>query len=592
LIAAAGLAIALALPAINARASGSEVFCVNDSGCSGTTEASLTAALSAADAAEPGSETIDLGPGNYSAASGFADTTSGSNAISIVGSGEGSTTVTATNTGARVLNFYPDEDASISDLTVALPSGASVGANYPAGVTNVAFVGTGSSGATALWTGGTSTFTNVTISMPLGTSSVGLYRPNGTVAASGLTITADTGIWGNGSNDSYKDVRIFSDATGIDLGQFNGTLASTSTITESEIVMTGAGTALDWDEDGASSVTGTLDASFLTIVGDGTAGSIGVASTAAGSGAGALDLSNSIVQGFSSSLDCNTTDSGAALSVDYSDFDPASETGSCASSITAGAGNINANPLLDTLGDGDRTLSYNSPAIDAGDPTITGPLTDLLGNPRPVDGGSGTVRVDMGAFEYQHPAPIAVASASPNPAEVGTPITFSPYGTSDAAPNDTFSFMWTFDDGESARQGKAQHAFTTAGMHSATLTVTDSAGLTSTAQTQVLVIAPPTLTALSFAPAKFRTRPAAHGHSKTHPLGSTIRYTLSQPASVAIMIARAETGAKSGASCVTRKAKDKRPKCTRYVTLGTVGPAAGMQGPTRRISPVASTAQH
>jgi CSLREA domain-containing protein len=68
-------------------------------------------------------------------------------------------------------------------------------------------------------------------------------------------------------------------------------------------------------------------------------------------------------------------------------------------------------PLLDVLADnGGPTWTHEpggySPAIDAGNPAgCADPLGVLLesdqrGYPRPVDGGSGTVRCDMGAFEY------------------------------------------------------------------------------------------------------------------------------------------------------------------------------------------------
>jgi len=53
--------------------------------------------------------------------------------------------------------------------------------------------------------------------------------------------------------------------------------------------------------------------------------------------------------------------------------------------------------------DDDLHLQDTSPCIDKGNNSYVpaGVTTDLDGNPRIVDGGSGTATVDMGAYEYQ-----------------------------------------------------------------------------------------------------------------------------------------------------------------------------------------------
>jgi hypothetical protein len=67
--------------------------------------------------------------------------------------------------------------------------------------------------------------------------------------------------------------------------------------------------------------------------------------------------------------------------------------------FTGWFGNIAADPMF--VSPTDRHLQPGSPAIDAGDPSVTSPpATDLAGSPRITDGnGDGLAVVDMGAYE-------------------------------------------------------------------------------------------------------------------------------------------------------------------------------------------------
>ena len=67
-------------------------------------------------------------------------------------------------------------------------------------------------------------------------------------------------------------------------------------------------------------------------------------------------------------------------------------------------GNFSLDPAYIDHENGDYSLNWNSPCIEAGKPDTTGlnlPETDLNGNPRIVN-----ERVDMGAYEYQFPVDI------------------------------------------------------------------------------------------------------------------------------------------------------------------------------------------
>ncbi len=109
----------------------------------------------------------------------------------------------------------------------------------------------------------------------------------------------------------------------------------------------------------------------------------------------------------------------ATVSMTYSDSQggAAAVSQGSGSTLTWGAGNIDADPKFVNPSAGNYQLSSSSPCIDAGNNAVVpaGITTDLDGNPRfvddpaTVDTGNGTVPlVDIGAYEYQ-PAPPRVA---------------------------------------------------------------------------------------------------------------------------------------------------------------------------------------
>ena len=348
--------------------------------------------------------------------------------------------------------------------------------------------------------------------------------------------------------------------------------------------------------DQISTDDGSLDLAYDTIVGDGTAGSVGVESSTQGfASEGELDMYDSIVRGFAHSLDCTQT-SGSSTNLDatYSDFDATTEEFASGCSSTIANNLANLDPAFVVLADGDRTIPYSSPVIGQGDPAnlsgspLSGISTDLLGNPRPGGRITGIGSYDLGAFQYQFTAPSAQAGASPSTITVGTPVSFSASGSSDVNPGDTLGYSWSFDDGATASGASATHAFATAGTHKATLTVTAPDGLQATAQATVTVNAPPppppppavapVLTDFTLTPNVFRSKPAKAGHGHKHHLGSTLAFTLSEPATVTITIEHALAGRMSGGSCVRPHKHAHGAKCTRYVDVGTPPAISATQG--------------
>jgi hypothetical protein len=146
-------------------------------------------------------------------------------------------------------------------------------------------------------------------------------------------------------------------------------------------------------------------------------------------------------------------------------------------------------PAFRNAAAGDYRLLHSSPLIDKGATasTLTNTDTDLAGAERAVDGdGDGTVKTDLGAYEYQRSAPqlsVAASSASVLP---GTPITFT--ATATDPEGEDFTLAWSFDDGAVAGNvASVAHAFAGAGTHSAIVVAVDQAGAQSTATATVTV---------------------------------------------------------------------------------------------------------
>ena len=102
------------------------------------------------------------------------------------------------------------------------------------------------------------------------------------------------------------------------------------------------------------------------------------------------------------------------------------------------------------------------------------------------------------------------------------------------------------------------HAFTTAGSHTATLTVTDPTGLTATAAATVTVSAPPgvpdttapSLTKVSVSPSTFLVASGSTAVSAKRHHGTRIRFTLSEPAKVVASFQRCvKKGRKGHRTC-------------------------------------------
>jgi PKD repeat protein len=106
-----------------------------------------------------------------------------------------------------------------------------------------------------------------------------------------------------------------------------------------------------------------------------------------------------------------------------------------------------------------------------------------------IDYGSGSNNQTLWRIEYLANAnrnPVAKASGTPTSGQAPLAVTFSSAGSSDPE-GGALTYHWAFGDGATSTAANPSHTYTTNGAYVATLTVTDPAGLTGSANVQVTV---------------------------------------------------------------------------------------------------------
>jgi hypothetical protein len=154
----------------------------------------------------------------------------------------------------------------------------------------------------------------------------------------------------------------------------------------------------------------------------------------------------------------------------------------------------------------------------------------------------------------------------------------SPFDVWSSVPSTT----WNFGDGSTASGTSVSHTYAAAGNFNVTVTSTDAVGNSSTATRAVTIAAAPpgppgtkvpVMSSVSMTNRVFVVgpEPTALLAAATKPRGTVFKYTLSTAATVRIQIQRPAPGRKSRGRCVkpTKKLR-KKPRCTRYVGVGTL----------------------
>lgn len=473
-LAALALALAIAL-AVAARA-GATVYCVAEPACpaggidEGVTAANLQSALEHAHSHVNvgGPDVVLIGPGTFSRSEGFEYV-----GEPVVIKGTGATTLTRTGkegTSTIILDATEGPEPTLSGLRIAVPAtndmtGLSLQGGKVEGVRIETSPAASSTGMSI--DGGM--FSHGTIDAPNGT---GIDDRGGEV----LYSTISGGGWGvQASTKATLRGDVLSGGTPI-VSYYTQPLIVEDTLIEQD----GSPTGMEL----VANLNGPTEIklSHVAVVGGGQRGILLEGSK----NHATLTIGDSIVSEAGAPLTVVGEEGGlASATASYSSFDHTKDAIEPGGVITD-AHELPATPMFVSPLTGDWHLAPGSPLIDAGTPGALGAgefTTDIAGNPRIVDG-----RRDVGPYEYQWRGPEVTAAASRTTTDIGASVSFAG-GAKALEPGDAVTgYQWSFDDGASVPAGAAaEHAFLKSGLHTATLTAKDAAGVSSTATVSVNV---------------------------------------------------------------------------------------------------------
>ena len=568
-------ALAILLPAASAAGA---TFCVHKPACvaAGGTDVpgpATGATIQNAYTLAADGDRIELGPVTFTG----VNVTAAGDDVTLDGEGIGRTVlVEGPGAGGTALTW--NNGRELSDFTVHLPDSGSTAINARDLVQRVAVTSEpGVTNATGVQTQPGGTFgTELEFSqvlLPVATGNVAV-RLVSTARVRDSQLEGAIGVLSadEGPNRAVERVRISANRGVWAVG--NGALFSFTVTSTLVRVVGAAGFGLAAD---ATATTGAnVNAGGLTITGDGTAGSAGVA-VSSGNGPGAtLQLRNSVIHNVPVPLSCsdsNAAGTPSSLNIDWSSYQQniTSCAGTGGGTVTHGPNNLNPppDPRFVDLAGGDLHLRFDSPLIDRAQPGGAGG-TDAFNGVRVRDGnGDGEARTDIGGAEYQRLPPTVTAGA-PASGAAGSPLPFQATG-SDPDPGDALAFRWSFDDGGPLLEGASVSRTAPAPrVLTGTVTATDPTGLTAgaSAGVQVLDRTAPRITGLRMVPARFARGRLLPRVSRRARVGSSIRFRLSEAARVTLSYERILPGRRVGRRCLapTRRRRARR-RCSRFVAV-------------------------
>ena len=418
---------ALAAVAAPTASASSTTYCVNDPSCTGTVEPSVQRALNKA-SFRLGPDTVQIGPGVYAKRGGFSyNSTALDNAVTIVGAGQGSTTLRIPGDPSvheRVLSVVDSAGGSrLTGLSIKIPGEP---ANNQVNDTGLALDGTRADHVTVggaatannvigLVTFGASSFTRGTVTLPVASPSNTGVLSEGPTKLSLTTVKANTAFTNDSNSGASKLDRVTLSVDGssaIGASTEVGAVSIKNSVIDLHSAAFGAGLRAANLNSGPGPKS--IRADHVTVVGGG-ANSTGlqVLATAPidnGSQLSTATLTNSTISGPAVAIDrearntatTNPGTSRAIVKTDYSNYDQGTvidNNGANGGGSTSDAHFVAGAPTF--VGGGDLTPAPGSILIDAGDPTLAGGV-DLAGNPRVADGDADGIAVtDLGAFERQ-----------------------------------------------------------------------------------------------------------------------------------------------------------------------------------------------
>ena len=354
-------------------------------------------------------ENADYEPLGWENAGSFSP--EGSDPLTIVGAGPGSTFLTSDGTGnIFLINFYSNNTRAITmrDLTIQVPAsltdnaGAATQLATNDTLDNVDIVSQNPGSDGVIATGPGNIFRNGEIRGDgvNGTINYGLSA-DGTSGAGALTVedaTIRKASWALVTNS--KGTLTARRVSEIGTRTYGAIVSSGSLTVENSVMTIDDGIGLHAS---AAADDATLVANHITVANTGgTNPALEGKKFGSGAGDASVTASNSILRGFTSGYRAETAiGPGVGFVKVKARYSNVPSTGSSTNGqIDFTTGNTTADPLLKA----DFSLPSNSPAIDAGDPAPGGLAVDYLKAIRPVDGnGDGSAIRDMGAFEYQPP---------------------------------------------------------------------------------------------------------------------------------------------------------------------------------------------
>jgi PKD repeat protein len=190
-------------------------------------------------------------------------------------------------------------------------------------------------------------------------------------------------------------------------------------------------------------------------------------------------------------VDCKLRPSAGTISASFSSsghttgqpvsFDPsASSSSNGYSSVTWGFGDGGGS--FDRSGASPSTLShtYGAPGTYTVSLTLVDPVGRISRASHAVSVTGGTATPPTAAFTFSPAAPVQ-----------GSPVSFDGSGSSDPNAGATItSYSWNFGDSSTGGGEFPSHTYSSPGIYTSTLRVTDSLGLQSTATSQQVVVAP------------------------------------------------------------------------------------------------------